>query len=177
MPTPTPAPALALRPFLPRDQAPLRSWITSETELVNWAGTAFTWPLDDTQLTAYAAEPDRATWTALTPDGPQGPHGHPLGHVSLYAGRLGRVLISPAARGRGLGGRLVSLALDHAFDTLGLPSVGLGVWAHNTAALRLYENLGFRVERTVPNAVEVAGTPWTAVEMRLSAPVARPGGQ
>ncbi|KPI34061.1 hypothetical protein OV450_6150 [Actinobacteria bacterium OV450] len=59
--TTTPSP-LSLRPFRPADDAPaLRRWITTRAELVTWAGPSFTWPLDDAQLTAYAAEPDRHT--------------------------------------------------------------------------------------------------------------------
>ncbi len=95
--TPTPA-RLALRPFRPsEDAALLRSWVTGPTALMTWAGPHLTWPLDDAQLAAYAAEPGRRTWTAVTPDGCA------VGHVSLADGRLGRVLIAPAARGRGLG--------------------------------------------------------------------------
>ncbi|MGW4507563.1 GNAT family N-acetyltransferase [Streptomyces sp. NPDC004436] len=162
----TPAPArLALRPFRPsEDAALLRSWVTGPTALMTWAGPHLAWPLDDAQLTAYAAEPGRRTWTAVTPDGT------PVGHVSLADGRLGRVLIAPAARGRGLGGALVSLVVTHAFDELGLPEIRLGVWAHNTAARRIYARLGFRTEQVLDAVEHVDGEPWSVHRMRLTAP-------
>ncbi|WP_046778603.1 GNAT family N-acetyltransferase [Streptomyces yangpuensis] len=197
MPLPPP---LALRPFHPPTDTPvLRSWIPDPTALMTWAGPNFTWPLTDAQLTAYAAEPGRRTWTAVcrtatTADAPNAtagsapgcpaggladgtadglqpglPLGTPLGHISLADGRLGRVLIAPGARGRGLGGQLVTLAVSIAFDELALPEIRLGVWTHNTAALRVYEKLGFRTT-AILDAVEVVdGVPWSVRRMRLTA--------
>ncbi|MFC9296623.1 GNAT family N-acetyltransferase [Streptomyces sp. NPDC057011] len=156
---------LSLRPFHPAPDAPLlRTWVTTPAELMTWAGPAFTWPLDDAQLTAYAAEPGRRTWTAVTPAG------DPVGHASLAGTRLGRILIAPEARGRGLGETLVSLAVSHAFGELRLPELGLGVWAHNTTAIRLYEKLGFRTEQVLEDVEKIDGVPWTAHQMRLTAP-------
>ncbi|MFG3000852.1 GNAT family N-acetyltransferase [Streptomyces sp. NPDC048340] len=163
------APALTLRPFHPGDRARLRSWITTEAELVTWAGNGFRWPLDDAQLDAYAAEPGRHIWTAVRGGDPEGP-AVPVGHISLNGTRLGRVLIAPEARGQGLGEALLTLVIRRAFGELGLPDIGLGVWAHNTAALHLYEKLGFRTEEILPGVEEVDGVPWTAVQMRLEAP-------
>ncbi|MGW2275063.1 GNAT family N-acetyltransferase [Streptomyces yangpuensis] len=192
---------LALRPFHPPTDAPvLRSWIPDPTALMTWAGPNFTWPLDDAQLAAYATEPGRRAWTAVSPaattDGTRkdsradtagggttddpllGPtldpsHGRrlgtPLGHVSLADGRLGRVLIAPGARGRGLGERLVSLAVSVGFDELALPEIHLGVWTHNTAALRVYEKLGFRTTATLEAVEVVDGVPWSVHRMRLAA--------
>ncbi|MEW2588696.1 GNAT family N-acetyltransferase [Streptomyces virginiae] len=155
---------LTLRPFRPAADAPtLRSWISGPTDLMTWAGPNFRWPLDDAQLAAYAAEPGRRTWTGVSPDGT------PLGHVSLADGRLGRVLIAPGARGRGLGERLVSLAVRVGFDELALPEIGLGVWTHNTAALRIYEKLGFRTTATLEAVETVDGAPWSVHRMRLTA--------
>ncbi|MEU9181293.1 GNAT family protein [Streptomyces sp. NPDC048550] len=163
--TPSSPSPLSLRPFRPADDAPaLRRWITTPAELVTWAGPSFTWPLDDALLTAYAAEPDRHTWTAVSPDG------RSLGHVSVRGTRLGRVLIAPEARGRGLGETLLTLAVARAFDELGLPSLDLGVYTHNTAAVRLYEKLGFRTEQVLQDVEEVDGVLWSALQMRLTAP-------
>ncbi|MBW5483103.1 GNAT family N-acetyltransferase [Streptomyces bambusae] len=180
-PTPSPDPpptlALALRPFRPAyDAAYLHRWVTTPAELITWAGPAFTWPLDDAQIAAYAAEPGRHVWTAAA-----GPDGSPLGHVSLRlhpdgsGARLGRVLIAPEARGRGLGELLLAEALDRAFGELDLPEVDLGVYTHNTAAVRLYERLGFRTEQVLRDVEEVEGELWSALQMRL-ARAARPGG-
>ncbi|MET9961119.1 GNAT family N-acetyltransferase [Streptomyces sp. NPDC006326] len=156
---------LALRSFdAPADGPLLRGWISTRAELVTWAGPAFTWPLDDAQLTAYAAEPGRHTWTAHTPGG------RALGHVSVRGTRLGRVLIAPEARGRGLGETLLTLAIGRAFGELDLPELDLGVYTHNTRAVRLYEKLGFRSGQVLPDVEEVDGVRWSALQMRLPRP-------
>ncbi|MCX5606637.1 GNAT family N-acetyltransferase [Streptomyces sp. NBC_00047] len=124
----------------------------------------FSWPLDDAQLAAYAADPGRHIWTAVSPGN------HRVGHVSVSGTRLGRVLIAPEARDQGLGRALVSQAVELCFGELALPEITLGVWAHNTAALRIYEKLGFRTEEILEGVEEVDGVPWTAVQMRLTAP-------
>ncbi|MEV8534738.1 GNAT family protein [Streptomyces sp. NPDC051211] len=181
----TALPLLSLRPFRLADDAPLlHRWVTTPAELLTWAGPAFSWPLDRTQLTAYATEPGRHTWTAVAP-GPEqvpgpdqvpGPEEVPLGHISLCrhpdgsGARLGRVLIAPEARGRGLGEALLRQTLDRAFGELGLPALDLGVYTHNTPAVRLYERLGFRTEALLPDVEEVDGVRWSALQMRLNAP-------
>ncbi|MFD7263748.1 GNAT family N-acetyltransferase [Streptomyces sp. NPDC059874] len=165
-------PPLSLIPYRPATDAPLlRSWVTTPAELMTWAGPSFSWPLDDAQLAAYAAEPGRRIWTAVSPGDP-GDHavGHAVGHVSVAGTRLGRVLIAPEARAHGLGRALVSRAVELCFGELALPEITLGVWSHNTAAIRIYEKLGFRTERVIENVEEVDGTPWTAHQMRLASP-------
>ncbi|MCB5182416.1 GNAT family N-acetyltransferase [Streptomyces antimicrobicus] len=170
----TAAAPLTLRTFRPADDSPfLHRWVTSRAELIRWAGPAFRWPLDDAQVAAYAAEPGRHAWSAVAD-----PAGDPLGHVSLLrhpdgsGARLGRVLIAPEARGRGLGEAMLRQVLDRAFGELDLPAVDLGVYTHNTAAVRLYERLGFRTEAVLADVEEVDGEPWSALQMRLRRPPA-----
>jgi ribosomal protein S18 acetylase RimI-like enzyme len=58
------------------------------------------------------------------------------------------VELAPRARGRGLG-RATMLAAEHAVRGLGATRMRLNVFAHNTAALRLYDGLGYTVLRTL----------------------------
>ncbi|MGW7177109.1 GNAT family N-acetyltransferase [Streptomyces xanthophaeus] len=160
-----PRPPLTLRPFRPAEDSPLlRTWVTDPAALMTWAGPAFSWPLDDAQLAAYAAEPGRHVWTAVSPGT------GPVGHASFLGNRLGRVLIAPQARGQGLGALLVSLAVERGFGELALTEISLGVWAHNTAALHIYEKLGFRTERVIEDVEEVDGALWSAHQMTLRSP-------
>ncbi|MEU9148644.1 GNAT family N-acetyltransferase [Streptomyces sp. NPDC048349] len=161
----SPPPPLSLRPRRPAQDAPLlRTGVPNRAELITWAGPSLSWPPDDAQLAAYAPEPGRRRWTAVSPDS------HRVGHVCVLGPRLGRVLIAPGARDRGLGRALVSRAVDLCFGEPALPEISLGVRAHNTAALRIYETLGFRTVGRLEGVEQVEGVPWTAVQMRLTAP-------
>ena len=61
-------------------------------------------------------------------------------------GWLGIAIGDPGQRGRGYGREAVTLMLDFAFRELNLHRVQLTVFAYNTAALALYEKLGFTRE-------------------------------
>jgi len=55
-----------------------------------------------------------------------------------------RLWTAPAFRGRGVAAGLVGAALAHAAES-GVSTVGLSVWQWRTAAIALYERLGFTV--------------------------------
>jgi ribosomal protein S18 acetylase RimI-like enzyme len=80
-------------------------------------------------------------------EGPRGPIGvlvaSRLSHATAH---VCQVSVTPEAQGRGLGAALVSSAL-HAFREQGLASATLSVTVGNDRAHRLYELLGFRVQR------------------------------
>ncbi|MEW2759003.1 GNAT family protein [Streptomyces sp. NPDC048399] len=157
-----------LRAFALADAGVIVSWISGPAELLTWAGPGFTWPLDDSQLATYVAEPGRRTWTGVGPDG------RLVGHASLrlaadgLSARLGRVLVAPDARGQGYGAALLTQVLTFAFAQLGLEHVELGVFAHNGNAVRLYERLGFRVDQVLPDVERVDGQSWSALQMSLA---------
>lgn len=75
--------------------------------------------------------------------------------ASPRLGGIQNVGVTPMHRGRGLGIALVKAALV-GFQQAGLSRVYLEVTADNTAAVRLYEQLGFRRTKTLYKAVEVA---------------------
>jgi RimJ/RimL family protein N-acetyltransferase len=55
-------------------------------------------------------------------------------------------LLDPALWGKGLGRRMIALALGHAFDSLGTPRIEAEVDPENVASCRLLESLGFKRE-------------------------------
>lgn len=170
-----------LREFASADAGLLIAWIADAAELLTWAGPSFRWPLDEEQLGQYAAEPAarRRIWTAV-----DARSGATVGHASLKldadrpSGRLGRVLVAPGARGRGVGAAMLTQVLAYAFGELGLERVGLGVFTHNGSAVRLYERLGFVCDGVLHDVERVDGRPWCAMQMsvRRPAPPSEPEG-
>jgi RimJ/RimL family protein N-acetyltransferase len=70
---------------------------------------------------------------------------------------LGLSIGDKADRGAGLGFAAASLLLDYAFAGLDLQRVALTVLHGNTAAIRLYEGLGFTREGVLRSAAFLAG--------------------
>ncbi|GFE13097.1 GNAT family N-acetyltransferase [Streptomyces glebosus] len=92
---------------------------------------------------------DPARW--LTPDGLTAAwvaetDGTVAGHAALCGPEVSRLYVAPAARGAGLGGRLLR-AVGAEAAARGLRPV-LEVKATDTAALALYERLGWRRRAT-----------------------------
>lgn len=167
------ATVVVLREFVLADARMLIDWIDGPERLATWAGPAFSWPLDEAQLAAYAGEStgQRRIWTAV-----QSGSGEAVGHASLRLdpvhgiGRLGRVLVAPGARGHGVGTAMLDKVLASAFGELELRRVELGVFTHNADAIRLYERLGFVCDRVLRDVEHVKGRPWSAMQMSLTKP-------
>jgi putative acetyltransferase len=64
-----------------------------------------------------------------------------------HSARIG-LMVHPEYWGRGVGTALTRAALELADNWLNLRRVELDVFTHNSAAIRLYRNLGFEVEGT-----------------------------
>ncbi|POX40236.1 GNAT family N-acetyltransferase [Streptomyces sp. Ru73] len=98
----------------------------------------------------YAWPADPAAW--LTPEGLTGAwvaedaDGRVAGHAALCGREVSRLYVDPAARGQGLGGRLLR-AVTEAAAAGGLRPV-LAVHAADTAAIALYERRGWRCTGT-----------------------------
>ncbi len=86
---------------------------------------------------------------------------------------LERVVVAPAARGQGLGRRLLQ-GLVHSAEQAGVETLTLDVRGDNTAAIALYESEGFERYGTLPRFVAVGDRRWDKVLMsrRLGAGVA-----
>ncbi len=85
---------------------------------------------------------------------------HPIGTVQGLRldewGAIQNLGVLAAHRGRGLGGTLL-LQAAHGFAAIGLKQMHLEVTTENTAAIRLYERLGFKRTQVVYKAADVAG--------------------
>lgn len=151
---------VGLRPFEPgRDEA---AWLEVNNAAFSWHPEQGGQTLDDIRSAEAAADFDPAGfllavdqddrllgyhWTKVHPHDPNpGPDG-----VDEAIGEVYVLGVAPAAHGRGLGGALTVAGLRHLADVAGVRTVTLYVEGDNTAAVRLYEKLGF-----TRHAVDVA---------------------
>lgn len=81
-----------------------------------------------------------------------------------------RIALGPRGQGRGVGTEALCLLLSHAFGPLRLHRVGLEVYDFNARAIRAYENVGFRHEGRMRDALWWDGHPHDALLMGILAP-------
>ncbi len=75
----------------------------------------------------------------------------------LNVGAIQNIGVAHMHRGKGIGSLIVWHCLN-GFRQQGMEFVTLEVTANNTGAIRLYERLGFRIQKTVFKIVEVEGS-------------------
>ncbi|WP_053722842.1 GNAT family N-acetyltransferase [Saccharothrix sp. NRRL B-16348] len=86
--------------------------------------------------------------------------------VFEHMAEVRRVTAHPAARGLGLGSRLVRAVIEHS-RAAGLEMLTLGVRGNNHGAIQLYETLGFREWGRLPNVIAVGDVRFDDVRMYL----------
>ncbi|MEU5030337.1 GNAT family N-acetyltransferase [Streptomyces milbemycinicus] len=90
-----------------------------------------------------------------------------------HSAEIQQVMTHPAARGRGIGRRLVSALIDDV-RAAGLELLLLGVRGNNHGAIALYEDLGFREWGRLPSGIAVGDERFDDVKMYLE--LGRPDG-
>ena len=162
--------SLDIRPFVAGDapalHAAVRDSIASLSALFPWCRADYA--LAD-------AEARVAAWR----DGSEYPFGIFDGGALLGCVGLNRIdraarcanlgyWIGEAQRGRGLATRAAAWTAAYGFQTLGLARIEIVVLPHNTASLRVAENIGARREGIVPGRLEFRGRAADAVLFSLS---------
>jgi RimJ/RimL family protein N-acetyltransferase len=166
---------IELIPFTEADIDRLIGWIRSPEELLLWTASSFGYPLTREHIRRHlldsAARGDRLIFKAVDSDS-----GEAIGHVELggidprnQSLRIGRVLLAPDARGRGLGAGMMRAALAYAFDELRAHRVELGVFDVNPRALACYERAGFRREGMRRESFKVPSGYWSEIVMSILA--------
>jgi len=143
---------IQLEPFTEADLDRLIGWVASEERHFLWTASFFEYPLTrepfQKLMEESAARGDRLFYKAVAPE-----TGEAVGHIEFGAidrinrsTRIGRVLVSPEAQGRGVGTAMMRAALEIAFGQMKMHRVDLWVLDINTHAIACYEKLGFRHE-------------------------------
>lgn len=103
----------------------------------------------------WAVAEDRAVWVIEV-------DGEIVGEIALmdldqFNRSCGLRLWITGARDEGIGTRASRLAIDHAFEDVGLHRLSLEVYDHNPRARHIYESLGFVLEGTARDAFLLDG--------------------
>lgn len=125
--------------------AELATWFTDKTALTDWAGPNFRYPFTPhtffadlrlAKLPSYALLNSESTMVAF-------------GQYYLRLGRchLGRLVVNPDYRGRGIVKTLIDQLCEKGAAQLATKEISLFVLAHNFNAITAYTNCGFRAEK------------------------------
>jgi RimJ/RimL family protein N-acetyltransferase len=152
---------ISLVPFTVEDFPMFKSWVRSEQELFQFAGTIFKYPLSDENLTTYINDKRRIPYKVI-----RSGSGEPVGHCELNfeneRPRLSRILVAHEhLRGQGIGKMIVAQMLHKLFVEYNFTSADLNVFEWNITAIKCYEKMGFKIN---PNVFSLQGE-WKAINM------------
>ncbi len=148
------------------------SWVKSESDMVQWAGPAFKWPMTQKQFREHISigkTPPQTLYPFILLN-----HNNVSGYCELSGfhratdqARLTRVIISPDHRNEGLAKTMINNVLNFGFETLELNRIALGVFDFNVAAIKCYNDIGFYLEGTFRESAKVGETYWNCHSMSI----------
>ena len=166
---------IQLEKFEKSDTGQLISWIDSPAFLLQWAGSAFDFPLTEEQLESYVENADREEADVFIYKVRDVEKDKVIGHISLgridrkhRCARIGKVLVGDHdVRGKGIGGKMIAEVLKVAFNELNMHRVSLGVFDFNTGAIACYEKAGFVKEGLLRECRINGDKYWSMWEMSI----------
>jgi RimJ/RimL family protein N-acetyltransferase len=166
---------ITLEYFISNDFIQLMDWIKDEEALMNWSGSLFSFPLTQQSMEWYIEDVnDIINSDAFIYKAIETTTGKVVGHISLggiskknKAARISRVLVDPAAQGKGYCCKMVKAVLKIGFEDLKLHRICLGVYDFNKAAIRCYQKAGLIIEGTNRDCLLFKNQWWSLVEMSI----------
>lgn len=137
-----------LRDPVENDYAAIASWVPDAAACARWAGPHVPYPFTVKKLRDLLRMPQGRSRVLGQVDVRQ-----PLGFGQYWVRcqgevHLGRIIVSPGQRGRGLGKQMCRLLMQEAVAQSGADAVTLRVYRDNPAARSVYAALGFRSVET-----------------------------
>jgi [ribosomal protein S18]-alanine N-acetyltransferase len=131
-----------LRTPRPADYLAIASWVPDAAACIRWAGPRVLFPFAAAELpTLLSVAGGESLCLAETELAACGFGQYWV--VNQGAVHLGRIIVSPASRGKGLGRELCRRLISRAIQATGAGAVTLRVYRDNPTALHLYSRLGF----------------------------------
>ena len=134
----------SLRAPTASDYAAIASWIPDAAAGLRWAGPRLSFPFAASDLSALLAVPGGGEFSYSLIDESGSPCGFGQ-HWVLQPGavHLGRIIVAPDARGRGLGRVLCQQLVSAGLHATSATAVTLRAYRDNLVAVGLYSSLGF----------------------------------
>ncbi|GLB50324.1 GNAT family N-acetyltransferase [Neptunitalea lumnitzerae] len=156
---------IKLKSFKIDDWNYLKKWISSESELVRFAGQIFTFPIDKKQVELYLSEPNRTVFKI------ENENNETIGIAEISipednVAKLARILIGEKSlRGKGIGTELIHKLTEYGFNNLKKERIILNVYTWNIGAIKCYEKVGFLKTDKPIKHVKVGNENWVTIEM------------
>jgi RimJ/RimL family protein N-acetyltransferase len=163
---------VTLSKFKQEDFKYLKSWISSEEDLIQFAGPLFTYPLTDQQLLNYIQtdhfKPYKVTLNET---------GEAIGHCELNFengnNRLSRILIgNKSLRGKKIGEEIVRELLNLISVFNDKDPIDLNVFSWNKNAIKCYEKVGFVINANKASQYDRNGEIEEVINMEIQQPTA-----
>lgn len=160
---------IRLEHFSTADVERLISWIGNEKEMVKFAGPSFTFPLTKDQLLRHLDDTKRHAFNIIHNDTVTTIGHGEVYHTNEHTGRICLIIIGDKQfRGEGYGTMATRLLTDWSFKNLHTKMVDLNVYDFNTAAIKAYERVGFRIITNNNTPTIIDGESWTSCRMQIT---------
>jgi [ribosomal protein S18]-alanine N-acetyltransferase len=134
--------SLVLREAHAADYVTISAWIPDALSCLRWAGPLVPFPFSSHDLEGLLQFEGCRTYCLSSREGVVYGFGQ---HFALKddAVHLGRIIVAPLERGKGIGYQLCSQLVTRAVENTKAHHVTLRVYKNNLPAVALYESLGF----------------------------------
>ncbi len=159
---------IELKSFKIEDWKYLKKWVSDESELIQFAGQIFAFPIDQKQVETYLSDSKRTVFKI------ENENNETIGiaEISILEGnvaKLARILIGEKSmRGKGIGTELINKLTEYGFNNLKKEKIILNVYSWNIGAIKCYENVGFSQTNKPIKLVKVGNEKWETIEMEKS---------
>ncbi len=155
------------RKFTSSDYDTLISWVDNEETLMQFAGPAFSFPLDHKQLDQSLEDPKRFAFKVIELN-----ELVMIGYAEIFLKEniacLARIIIgNKEFRGKGIGQEIVEQLLRYTFIDLDQSKAELNVFDWNVSAIKCYEKTGFIINPDKKTENTINGKVWISLNMIL----------
>ncbi|WP_027127482.1 GNAT family N-acetyltransferase [Gelidibacter mesophilus] len=140
---------------------------SNDAELIHFAGTIFTFPVDKRQVEIYLSNANRTVFKVVNEE----KRCIGIAEISILKknnkdAKLARILIGEkTVLGKGIGTKLIKKLTEFGFKNLKNERIILNGYSWNGGVIKCYEKVGFsRTDKSI-NYVKVGNDYWKTIEM------------